>query len=173
VGNDAFMGIVVIVCSSTHSRQTVLYREEIRIMYRFGNTDEITDEMVAVFQKAWHATPKGEPGDRTRAGLDAALHATWGCPHVPGGCDVCEFGITDEMVAAFQKAWHATPKGEPGDRTRAGLDAALHATWGCPPGASVFGMRGTGTTLRTRKPVRWAPILVLRVGARCLRINGH
>lgn len=33
--------------------------------------------------------------------------------------------ITDEMIKAYGKAWHATPKGAPGDRTRAGLTAAL------------------------------------------------
>jgi hypothetical protein len=33
--------------------------------------------------------------------------------------------ITDEMVEAFGRAWHATPAGEPGARRRAGLAAAL------------------------------------------------
>jgi hypothetical protein len=33
--------------------------------------------------------------------------------------------ITDEMVAAFAKAWRETPQGRPGDRTRAGLAAVV------------------------------------------------
>lgn len=34
--------------------------------------------------------------------------------------------LTDERVAAFQAGWASVPKGEPGDRTRAGI-AALDA----------------------------------------------
>lgn len=34
---------------------------------------EVSDEMVAAFKTAWHATPEGKPGDRTRAGLQAAM----------------------------------------------------------------------------------------------------
>lgn len=33
--------------------------------------------------------------------------------------------VTDEMVKRYQDAWHNTPAGAPGDRTRAGLQAAL------------------------------------------------
>lgn len=40
-----------------------------------------------------------------------------------------DFIVTDDMVKAYQKAWHETPQGAPGDRTRAGLKAALDATW--------------------------------------------
>lgn len=42
---------------------------------------EVTPEGVAAYQKAWHATPQGEPGDRTRAGLEAFL------AHVRGESD--------------------------------------------------------------------------------------
>lgn len=35
--------------------------------------DDVTQEMVDAFQTAWASTPQGEPGARTRAGLDAAL----------------------------------------------------------------------------------------------------
>lgn len=31
------------------------------------------------------------------------------------------------MVDSFRHGWHTTPAGEPGDRTRAGLLAALNA----------------------------------------------
>jgi len=36
-----------------------------------------------------------------------------------------DVNVPDEMVTAYQEAWHATPQGRPGDRTRAGLKAAL------------------------------------------------
>ena len=36
---------------------------------------EVTNAMVKMFQAAWEATPKGQPGDRTRAGLRAVLDA--------------------------------------------------------------------------------------------------
>jgi hypothetical protein len=34
---------------------------------------EVTQEMVDAYGKAWASTPEGQPGDRTRAGLKAAL----------------------------------------------------------------------------------------------------
>lgn len=37
-----------------------------------------------------------------------------------------DFPISDEMISAFKKAWHSAPEGE---RVRAGLNAALNATW--------------------------------------------
>lgn len=41
--------------------------------------------------------------------------------------------VTDEMVQAFGEAWAATPEGAPGDRRRAGLEAALAAArCSCP-----------------------------------------
>jgi hypothetical protein len=33
--------------------------------------------------------------------------------------------VTDEMIEAYDVAWKATPQGEPGDRRRAGILAAL------------------------------------------------
>lgn len=34
---------------------------------------EVTQEMVQAYHDAWHRTPQGAPGDRTRAGLTAVL----------------------------------------------------------------------------------------------------
>jgi hypothetical protein len=40
--------------------------------------DDVTQEMVDAFHTAWAATHPGLPGDRTRAGLDAALDVYMG-----------------------------------------------------------------------------------------------
>lgn len=39
-----------------------------------GTMIEPTNEMVQAYHDAWHTTPQGAPGDRTRAGLRAALN---------------------------------------------------------------------------------------------------
>lgn len=46
-------------------------------------------------------------------------------PHLLAGDDMTPIEPTQEMVDAFQTAWLTTPEGAPGDRTRAGLRAAL------------------------------------------------
>jgi hypothetical protein len=33
--------------------------------------------------------------------------------------------VTQKMVQAYHDAWHTTPQGAPGDRTKAGLEAVL------------------------------------------------